>query len=92
MHAVAHLESIGWEVYGKWGPANPAYIRGREPLRKLSELMDSPLGHSRMSLSALLAAVDDLHDNMIANEKLSYYNRIPAPPLAYSLPGNGGAA
>ena len=34
------LEDAGWTVDPGFGPANPAYIRSREPLRQLARLID----------------------------------------------------
>ncbi|SBV92460.1 hypothetical protein KL86DPRO_10366 [uncultured delta proteobacterium] len=49
--------------------------------------MSSPLGGQfRTSLLSLLAAIEDLHCNMLTNSKRGYYDRIPSPLLAYALP------
>lgn len=35
------LENEGWIVYGEHGPANPAYVRSRAPLRQLLALIEN---------------------------------------------------
>lgn len=84
------FEAEGWTVLHHASALRST--ESREPLRKLSDLLESPFGHFRTTLNALLAAIDDLHGNMVVNERRSYNNRIPAPVIAYSLPGKDGAA
>ena len=80
------FEAQGWKVYTYSDPP-PSAVKNREPLRRLSELLDSPhLGGSfRTSLRALLATIDDLHDNMTANEKRNFRDRTPPPVISYAL-------
>ena len=81
-----HFKAAGW-IVGRH-TNNPAYkSKEREKLRKLYELTESGLaGQFRASLDTLLLAIDDLHANMLVNQKRNFYDRIPAPCLAYSLP------
>ena len=86
------FEAFGWKVYTHCTTPPPAAVKSREPLRRLSELLDSPFdGSFRTTLRALVATIDDLHDNMTANEKRNFRDRTPAPVISYALPGKEGA-
>lgn len=53
------LENEGWIVYGEHGPANPAYVRSRAPLRQLLALIENwPCHHlTAHTLSVLRSAL-----------------------------------
>jgi hypothetical protein len=49
------LEGLGWTVDSGFGQANPAYIRSREPLRKLARLIDDfPRSHLTSNALAVI--------------------------------------
>ena len=79
--------AAGWEVIGKFGPANPAYIRSREPLRKLADLMECcpPGGQANQSFKALVDVIDDMRHTAIENQDRAAHNKIPPPVLAYAV-------
>jgi hypothetical protein len=72
MRAEVFLEEAGWSVDPGHGPANPTYIRSREPLRKLARLMEE---YPLQPLTAHVLAV--LHYALRWCENTSYNSTSP---------------